>query len=106
MIKTTILHNLLEVAFEQVENTSTFPPEDQVNRCIRISSGFMFSFYGFLLLVATYNTIRFVFGSSRYQNFHITYFYILVYLVVFLRLAWLSMMLYVVNNSSDYTTIN
>ena len=62
----------------------------------------MFILYGFLLFVATYNTYCFVFGSNRYQNFHITYFYVLVYLVVILRLLWLSLILYVINNDSQY----
>ena len=64
----------------------------------------MIILYGFLLFVATYNTYCFVFGSNRYQNFHITYFYVLVYLVVILRLLWLSLILYVIDNNSSYLT--
>ena len=62
----------------------------------------MFILYGFLLFVASYNTYCFVFGSNRYQNFHITYFYVLVYFVVILRLLWLSLILFVINNYSEY----
>ena len=62
----------------------------------------MFILYGFQLFVATYNTYCFVFGSNKYQNFHITYFYVLVYLVVLLRLVWLSLILVVINNYSVY----
>ena len=62
----------------------------------------MFVLYGFLLFATTYNTVNYIFGSSRYRNFHIAYFYMLVYLVVLLRLVWLSLMLYVINNSEKY----
>ena len=99
----SILQNLYEannLASESQEDD--FPSIDQIDQCIRISSSIMFILYGVLLFAATYNTISFIFGSSRYQNFHITYFYVLVYLVVFLRLSWISLILYVINNSDDY----
>ena len=66
----------------------------------------MFVSYAVLMFAAVHNTVRFGFGSNRYQNFHITYFYVLVYLVILFRVSWLSLILYVANNYRDYTEPN
>ena len=78
---------------------------EKINLTLLVSSCVMFAVYAFLLSAATYNTIRFVFGSSRYQNFHITYFYVLVYLVIALRVMWLAVLVYLVDNSADYIDV-
>lgn len=58
----------------------------------------MFVMYAILLAAATHNTARFIFGRERPKNFHINYFYILVYSVIFLRIVWLSLIIVYVNN--------
>ena len=60
----------------------------------------MYTLYGILLLAAVHNTIRYVVAEQRYRNFHIAYFYVLVYLIVWLRVLWLTMILIVVRSYS------
>ena len=61
----------------------------------------MFLMYFILFAAAIHNTIRFIFLNRRFKNFHIIYFYVLVYMVIFLRIAWLSLIIRVVNEYSD-----
>ena len=53
----------------------------------------MFVMYAVLLTAALHNTYRFIWKSERYKNFHITYFYLLIYMIIILRVTWLSLML-------------
>ena len=53
----------------------------------------MFVMYAILFAAAVHNTVRFLSQGERYKNFHITYFYVLVYLVIILRIVWLSFIL-------------
>ena len=64
----------------------------------------MIIFYAILLAAAIHNTIKFVLKDSRGKNFHITYFYVMVYLIISVRVTWLSMMLsFVINYEQSYS---
>ena len=62
----------------------------------------MIGIYILLLIVAVHNTLKFVFRDERGKNFHIVYFYALVYLISVARVTWLSLILYVVINKYDF----
>ena len=57
---------------------------------IEVGCAIMFGFYVILLSATIHNTARFVVKNYRYQNVHILYFYILVYLIIVVRVIWLS----------------
>ena len=71
-----------------------------MNRKLEVGNTIMLFFYGLLFLVAVHNTVRYVLWEKRYQNFHISFFYVLVYLIILLRVIWLSAILNVVNHYS------
>ena len=49
----------------------------------------MFIMYVILFAAATHNTVRYIWGGiALYKNFHLTYFYCMVYIVILLRIAW------------------
>ena len=98
----SFIEESLQSQFHQEVAHNYDKDDEDINKFIRIGTIIMFILYGLLLLATTYNTVKFVFGSSRYQNFHITYFYVLVYLVIILRLGWLSLILYVADNEDEY----
>jgi len=56
----------------------------------------MLVLYLVLFATATFNTARFVIGGRRYKNFHIAFFYLLVYIVIILRFLWICAILVVV----------
>ena len=58
----------------------------------------MFVMYAILLAAAIHNTVRFVFTNGRYKNFHIASFYLLVFLVILIRVAFYSIILALVVN--------
>ena len=65
---------------------------------IEVGCAIMFAFYVILLAAAIHNTVRFVIRNHRYQNIHILYFYILVYLIIVARVVWLSVIYFMVKN--------
>ena len=71
---------------------------EQANKMLKIGNGTMIVFYSILFSAAMHNTIKFVVKDSRGKNFHITYFYVMVYLIILVRVTWLSMMLHEVVN--------
>ena len=95
----TEVYKLLET-----ENLKEAPPIDEVNDRIRKGDIVMFAMYACLTLATLYNTVRFLFKERRYKNFHIAYFYLLVYCIIALRTLWLSLILAVVNDNSDPAT--
>ena len=46
-----------------------------------------------LIAAVLHNMIRYVVIGKRYNNFHITYFYVLVSLCIIFRVIWLSFIL-------------
>ena len=58
----------------------------------------MLVFFTLLLVAALHNTIKFVLKDARGKNFHITYFYLIIYLIIAVRMSWLSLILNVVSN--------
>ena len=69
---------------------------DKNNSKLIIGSSIMLVLYVVLAAAATFNTFRFVIGGRRYKNFHIAFFYLLVYIVIILRFLWLCVILAVV----------
>ena len=61
----------------------------------------MIGFYIILFAVAVHNTTRFVLKDARGKNFHITYFYVMVYLIIIVRVTWLSLILNTVRNYDE-----
>jgi hypothetical protein len=56
----------------------------------------MLVLYVVLFVAALHNAIRYVVIGKRFGNFHITYFYVLVFLCLIARILWLSLILCVV----------
>ena len=61
----------------------------------------MLFIYCLLFLAVTFNTVSFVLRGGRYKNYYIALFYCLVYVIIFLRMAWLSLILFTVNQYYD-----
>ena len=61
----------------------------------------MIGFYIILFAVAVHNTTRFVLKDARGKNFHITYFYVMVYLIIIVRVTWLSLILNTARNYDE-----
>ena len=78
---------------------------ETANRQIIIGNSIMFVMYFMLLAAAIHNTYRIVLRNQRYKGFHMSVFYILVYINTVLRVTWLALMLKVVldyhNNTID-----
>ena len=66
---------------------------DQVNQTLIICSTIMLIMYTMLIAAVLHNMIRYVVIGKRYNNFHITYFYVLVSLCITFRVIWLSFIL-------------
>ena len=54
-----------------------------------------------LALFALHNTLKYLVKEQRYRNLHLSYFYTLVYLICFCRIAWLSLIIKVVRESGS-----
>ena len=78
---------------------------DDINKRIEVGCIIMFVFYGILFAASTHNTARFVVRNYRYQNLHILYFYILVYLITVLRVVWLALIYSEVKNYKGETEL-
>ena len=53
----------------------------------------MFVMYAVLLTAALYSSYRFFNKQEPYNKLHIIIFYLLVYMIIILRVTWLSLML-------------
>ena len=66
----------------------------------------MIVLYATMFSIAVHNTTRFVLKDARGKNFHITYFYVMVYLIIIIRVTWLSLILNtVLNYASNHPTL-
>ena len=61
----------------------------------------MLVFYAILVICALHNTVRFVLCEGRYRNFHISFFYALVFAICICRVTWLCLILKVVTGYSS-----
>ena len=73
----------------------------EANHLIKIGNSIMIGFYVVLFAVAVHNTTRYVLRDARGKNFHITYFYVMVYLIISVRVTWLSLILNTVRNYKE-----
>ena len=53
----------------------------------------MFVLYALVLALLVHNTVRFIWKSDQLRSMPVMMFYILIFLVVMLRVAWLSIIL-------------
>jgi len=79
----------------QMQMTSDTDGVEKTDLILQVSIGVMFCFYAILLAAIIHNIVRFVILQKRYRFFHISYFYILVTLIIVVRMTWFSMILHV-----------
>ena len=75
---------------------NNFEDIHSVNQQIKICGGIMFVLYTFLLVAAIHNTIRIVLKNERYKSFHMSSFYILVFMDTIFRLIWIALIFTIV----------
>ena len=78
------------------QDTAENSSPQNVNRKLLICCPIMLGMYILLLSTVAYNTLKFVIRGDKYKNFYITYFYMLVYIIVALRMTWLTLIIWVV----------
>ena len=72
-----------------------------MNNKLKIWNSVVLVAYGILLAFALLNTVKFVIRQRRFENLHISYFYVLVYLIIVVRVMWLSFIIAVVRQYDD-----
>ena len=79
--------------------------ETQADRQIVIGSSIMLGLYTLVLAFAIYNTLAFTKSFIKNSCFYLVSFYSLVFLDVLMRMAWLSLLIVIVNNDA-YHDVN
>ena len=77
------------------DETHHYQNINHVNRLLEGWNSFVLFLYAILLVLAVHNTIKFLIKERRYENLHLSYFYVLVYLIIFVRVTWLSLIIIV-----------
>ena len=72
-----------------------------MNSKLKIWNSVVLVMYGILLAFTILNTVKFVYKQRRFENLHISYFYVLVYMIIAVRVMWLSFIIAVVRQYDD-----
>ncbi len=83
------------------QQETNYQDPSEVNKILEISCPIMLVMYLILLSAVVYNTFRFVYKDDKYKNFYISYFYLLVYIIVAARMTWLVLLIWVASHYED-----